>query len=370
LKNWQTYAALYFMKHKKFIGVKTTRIYCLPSCPAKAPLSKNIVYFETPRQAERDGFRPCKRCFPDFPPGKWIDNGASVILTPPKEFDFIQCLKFLARSFKEPCHSVAEDNLFKLLKIDHKPIVLKIHKSDKNNLCIDFLTPRPKKSIRAMVAKYVWQWFDLETNLKPFYRMAKEDPILKHIAKKFYGLRILVIHDLFEALCWAIIGQQINLEFAYTLKQRFVETFGEKFFYEEKIFYLFPTPQSISQQAVTDLKGLQFTGKKSEYIIELARKITNEELTKNALRNDDHFETARKKLIALRGVGKWTVDYVCLRCLKDPTAFPVDDIGLQNAVKQQLGLNEKPTVDSTLRYAAGWENWQAYAAFYLWRSLI
>lgn len=358
------------MKHKKFIGVKTTGIYCLPSCPAKAPLPENIVYFETPRQAERNGFRPCKRCFPDFPYGKWMDKGSSVFLKLPKEFDFSQCLKFLARSFKEPCHTVEGGTLFKLLKFDEKPILLKIQSTDDGYLGIDFLTPRPKKSIRAMVAKYVWQWFDLETNLKPFYRMAKNDSVLKHIAKKFFGLRILVIHDLFEALCWAIIGQQINLEFAYTLKQRFVENFGEKFHYDRKIFYLFPTPQTISQQAVGDLKRLQFTGKKSEYIIELTGKFKNNEISKMDLLNDDSLEKAREKLMHLRGIGKWSADYVCLRCLGDPAAFPVDDIGLQNAVKQQLGLKDKPPADRMIRYASGWKNWQAYAAFYLWRSLI
>jgi len=358
------------MKHKNLIGVKTTKIYCLPSCPAKAPLPENVVYFETAGLAEHNGFRPCKRCFPDFPYGKWLDKGASVFLSAPKEFDFSQCLKFLARSFKEPCHSVERDTLFKLLKIDDKPILLKIQRSYDSYVGIDFLTPHPKKSIRARVAKYVWQWFDLETDLKPFYRMAKKDPILKHIAKKFFGLRILAIHDLFEALCWAIIGQQINLEFAYTLKERFVENFGEKFHFDKTVFYLFPTPQTISQQAVSDLKRLQFTGKKSEYIIELANKFTNNEITKNALLNEDHFETARRKLMALRGVGKWSADYVCLRCLGDPAAFPVDDIGLQNAIKRQLGLDKKPTTDEILRYSAGWKNWHAYAAFYLWRSLI
>ena len=219
----------YIMKHKKFIGVKTTKIYCLPSCPAKAPLPENIVYFETAKQAEHHGFRPCKRCFPDFPYGKWIDKDSSVFLTLPKEFDFSQCLKFLARSFKEPCHAVEDDTLFKLLTFDDEPVLLKILCHNKSVLCIEFLTPRPKKSIRAKAARFVWEWFDLETNLKPFYRMAKKDPVLKHITKNFFGRRILVIHDLFEALCWAIIGQQINLAFAYTLKKRVVQTFGEKF---------------------------------------------------------------------------------------------------------------------------------------------
>jgi DNA-3-methyladenine glycosylase II len=56
--------------------------------------------------------------------------------------------------------------------------------------------------------------------------------------------------------------------------------------------------------------------------------------------------------------------------LKDPTAFPVDDVGLQNAVKQQLGLSEKPTADDISRFSDRWQNWQAYTTFYLWASLI
>jgi DNA-3-methyladenine glycosylase II len=358
------------MKPTRLIGVKTTGIYCLPSCPAKAPLPENIVYFETPKQAERSGFRACKRCFPDFPYGKWTDKGSSVFLKPPNEFKFSQCLKFLNRSSKEPCHAVEGDTLVKLLKFDDQPTLLKIHSPNNKYLCIDFLTPRPKKSIRSRAAKYVWDWFDLETDLKPFYRMAKRDPVLKNIAEDYYGLRKITIGDLFEALCWAMIGQQINLAFAYTLKKRFVESFGEKFCFHKNMFFLFPSPQTISQLTVADLRRLQFTGRKSEYIIELAGKIENGSLSKNVLLNEDRFETARKKLIALRGVGKWTAEYVCLRCLKDPTAFPVDDIGLQNAIKQQLGLNEKPTNAEILRYASAWKNWQAYATFYLWSSLI
>ncbi len=106
--------------------------------------------------------------------------------------------------------------------------MLKIHSPDNKHLCIDFLTPRPKKSIRARVAKYVWDWFDVDTDLRPFYRMANKDPVLKHVAEDLYGLRMITVGDLFEAICWAMVGQQINLAFAYTLKKRLDESFGEK----------------------------------------------------------------------------------------------------------------------------------------------
>ncbi len=355
--------------HKKLVGVKTTRIYCRPVCPSKAPLPENIVYFDTAAQAERSGYRACKRCFPDFPADNWDDRGNSAYLKLPKEFDFAKCLKFLNRSPREPCHFINKSTLFKLVKIEENPILIKIRLQNQGFLLIEFLTKHPKKSIRAKVAHYVWNWFDLETDLKPFYRMAKKDPVLKKAAAKYNGLRILSIPDLFEALCWAIMGQHINLNFAYILKKRFVESFGEGLSYGDRIFYLFPTPEVIAKQTVSHLRKLQFTEKKSLYIIELANKMKDGSLSKQSLLNLNSFDLAKTELMRLHGVGKWTAEYVCLRCLKDPTALPVDDVGLQNAIKQQLGLKEKPSVDDIYKFSECWQNWQAYAAFYLWNTL-
>ena len=77
---------------------------------------------------------------------------------------------------------------------------------------------------REKVALYIWEWFDLGQNIEGFYQLASKDNILKELTKRYDGLRIVGIPDLFEALVWAIIGQQINLTFAYTLKKRFVNT--------------------------------------------------------------------------------------------------------------------------------------------------
>lgn len=358
------------MKENYLVGVKTTKIYCLPSCSARMPLPHNVVNFKSAAQAERSGFRPCKRCFPDFPYGKWVDAGTAVLLMPPAEFDFLQCLKFLGRSALEPCHAIENDALFKLEQFDGEIVLMKIRGVGGNRLSIEFITRRPKKSIRAQVAKYVWQWFDLDTDLRPFYRMARKDPVLQNIAANFYGLRIITISDLFEALCWAIIGQQINLTFAYTLKKRFVETYGQKFCMDGKNYYLFPKPQAIAKASIAELKGLQLTAKKSEYIIETAKKFIAGDLSKKCLLAEDGFNTARDRLMQLHGVGQWTVDYVSLRCLRDPAAFPVHDVGLQNAVRRQLGLSHKPTADDISKFSGSWQNWQAYATFYLWASLI
>jgi len=316
------------------------------------------------------GVKTTRICFPDFSVEKSDDGRTSVFLRPPKEFDFAKCLSFLARSSEEPCHLVNQNILYKLLKFEGNLLLLKIRLRNRTSLSIEFLTKHPQRSIRAKVAKYIWNWFDLETNLKPFYRMAKNDAVLKHIADKYYGLRMVSIPDLFEAICWAVMGQHINLNFAYILKKRFVESFGERFRIADRVFYLFPTPEIIAKQTVSRFRQLQFTAKKSSYIIELAKKMKDGTLSKNTLLKKDSVKSAKEELMRLHGVGKWTAEYVCLRCLKDPAAFPVDDVGLQNAIKRQLRLSAKPSVDEIYKLSRRWKNWEAYATFYLWNSLV
>ena len=199
--------------------------------------------------------------------------------------------------------------------------------------------------------------------------MAKNDPVLHQVAETCYGLRLVSIPDLFEATCWAVMGQHINLNFAYRLKKRFVESFGERFRIDDRVFYLFPTPKLIAEQTVQRFRQFQFTAKKAEYVLEIAKKVADGTLSKNILLKKASFKSAKKELMRLHGVGKWTAEYVALRCLKDPAAFPVADVGLQNAIKGQLGLKAKPSVDDIYKYSKGWKNWQAYATFYLWNAL-
>ncbi len=115
---------------------------------------------------------------------------------------------------------------------------------------------------------------------------------------------------------------------------------------------------------------LQFTGKKSEYIIGLAEQIAAGNLSKESLLEKNDYHEAKNALVKIRGIGPWTANYVLMRCLGDPSAFPIEDIGLHNAIKLQLNLEQKPTLEEIRKLAAGWTNWQAYATFYLYRSLL
>lgn len=298
----------------------------------------------------------------------WINHGSFIEIIPPSDFNFKECLVFLGRSDHEILHRISDGHLFKLIKIEGELVLLKIEEIS-NLIRIEFPVKTPAPAVLERVAAYVWEWFDLNHELASFYEMASKDKVLHTISNQYRGLRIIGIPDLFEALTWAVLGQQINLTFAYTLKKRFVEQFGESLTFEGNTYWLFPAYEAIAPISVEELKKLQFTTRKAEYIIGIAQLMSSGQLTKVTLLELQNYQQVKKALMAIRGVGAWTADYVMMKSLHCTSAFPIADVGLHNAIKLQLGLERKPALEEIEELAKTWEGWQAYATFYLWRSL-
>ena len=114
---------------------------------------------------------------------------------------------------------------------------------------------------------------------------------------------------------------------------------------------------------------LSISRRKAEYLIEVASQMEQGELSKESLLQLDSPEDIEKKLCKSRGIGPWTANYVMLRCLRIPSAYPVGDAGLQNAVKQRLQMDRKPSYEELYSLAENWKAWEAYATFYLWNGL-
>lgn len=285
----------------------------------------------------------------------------------PNEFDFQQCLVFLTRSEQEVMHQVRDSFLYKLIKIDQEFVLCKISYQS-HVLLVHLLLNVHTKNIQEAVVAYIREWFDLDRDLRDFYLLSLEDKVLQEIVPTYFGLRIIGIPDLFEALTWAVIGQQINLAFAYTLKKRFVERFGESLSFEGITYWLFPSPDVISNLQVQQLIDVQFTRRKAEYIIDIAKAIANGQLTKQMLLQQG-VQQMTETLLSLRGIGAWSANYVMMKCLHHASAFPIADVGLQNALKRELKLERKPTVEEIKEVSKNWGGYEAYATFYLWQSL-
>ena len=293
-----------------------------------------------------------------------------MILNTPKDFSFAECLVFLNRSDNECLHSVEGNKLRKLLKVRNKLYLIEISADGKKHLRVEFLNRKPDELAEAYTAEFVKEWFDLNYDMKPFYAIAEKDVLLKDLVREFHGLRLVGIPDFFEAISWAIIGQHINLGLAYSMKRKFVEAFGEALWYENRTYWLFPEAENIAKISVDDLMMMQFTRKKAEYLIGIAEKIVNDELNVDKLNSLVNYEDVKKQLVKLKGIGNWSADYVLMKYFRFPEAFPIEDVGLHNAIKQRLNLKNKPAVEKIRELAFNWRGYEAYATFYLWRSLV
>jgi DNA-3-methyladenine glycosylase II len=295
----------------------------------------------------------------------------TLLLEPPLEFRLEENLAYLARSPNECLYQVADGTITRCIPVgQHKPIVSISSEPDgRVRVRIMAVAPAFLPFVRDAIAGYIAEWFDWETDLAPFYRMAVQDPLLSGPAEQFYGLRLIGVTDLFEALSWAILGQQINLTFAYTLKRRVVERFGSFAAHDGSRYWIFPTPETIAALRTEDLAVLQTTTKKAEYLIGVARLMADGHLTKEGLLTSGGLEAAENRLTGIRGIGPWTAHYVAMRCLRFRSAFPIQDVGLQLAIKALLGIDRKPTLAEVRSYAASWTGWESYATFYLWRTL-
>ncbi|WNN74241.1 DNA-3-methyladenine glycosylase [Lysinibacillus capsici] len=300
----------------------------------------------------------------------WHDVDDVMIITLPANFDMNANLGYLTREKNECLYEIENNIITKVIAIGEMQSLVQISVIDNQQMVVQFLNgSRPiEKGEREKIATYILEWFDLDNDLTPFYEMANADPLLKIPAQKFYGLRVIGIPDLFEALCWGVLGQQINLAFAYSLKRQFVESFGDSIEWNGKKYWVFPPYERIAQLEPTDLAAIKMTVKKSEYIIGIARLMANGELSKEQLKKMD-FKEAEKSLIKIRGIGPWTANYVLMRCLRFQTAFPIDDVGLINSIKTLRNMNQKPTKEEILALSIPWKNWESYATFYLWRVL-
>jgi DNA-3-methyladenine glycosylase II len=195
------------------------------------------------------------------------------------------------------------------------------------------------------------------------------EPLALKLVQHFNGLPVVQTVSPWEALVWAIIGQQINIAFAYRLKRAFVEAFGERVASNGHVHYRFPTLERIGElEHERDLRPLQFSRQKSRYIIELARSILTGELDFDEIATLDD-EAASLALQRQLGVGRWTAEYALLRGFGRRNVIPAGDAALKFAVGRHLGLGRLATEDEVRELAERWRPLRGEIAFLLWFSL-
>ena len=183
------------------------------------------------------------------------------------------------------------------------------------------------------------------------------------LAKGREGLRVLLTLDPFEALVWAILGQQVNLAFAYAMRRDLIRLAGTQ---AAEGLIAHPDAPRIAALSVEDLQALRFSRRKAEYLLHAASEVASGRLNLEAQLTATG---AAKVLTALRGCGPWTAQYVLMRGLGFRDGVPVGDAGLTLALQRRFGLEQRPDAAETLRLMAPFAPHRSLATFHLWASL-
>lgn len=201
---------------------------------------------------------------------------------------------------------------------------------------------------------------DLDADPSAIGRVLGADPSLAPLVELRPGVRLPGAWEPFELAVRGIIGQQVSVRAATTIAGRVAAAFGEPFEGGGGLTHLFPGPEALAGAA---LERAGLTRARAAAIRGLAAAVASGEVSLDAA--FDRTET-RARLLALPGIGPWTAEYVAMRGLRDPDAFPASDLGLRYA----LAANGRPaSAAEAAARAEAWRPWRAYAAIHLWLSL-
>jgi DNA-3-methyladenine glycosylase II len=164
--------------------------------------------------------------------------------------------------------------------------------------------------------------------------------------------------DAYGALLRAIVGQQLSTKAARTIYLRVLEIFDGKT----------PSPEQLLGASEGDLRGAGLSGRKVEYVQDLARHVLSGELELDRL-DELGDEEAIEEIVAVRGLGRWTAEMFLLFHLRRPDILSGGDLGIRKAVGIECGLAEMPSPQETVEIGERWKPHRSLASLYLWESL-
>jgi DNA-3-methyladenine glycosylase II len=207
--------------------------------------------------------------------------------------------------------------------------------------------------------------FSAGHDLRLFRAQVSDDPLMSRLEAAHRGLRLARWATLFEALLNSILLQQIATSVAWTFRRRVVERFGEHVVVAGRKFYAFPRPQVIARASVEELRALGLSGAKAQGVIDLSRAVESGALDGEALAREDN-ETVIARLCALRGVGRWTAEWVLMLHFGRTDVFAAADLFLRGAFVKYYNDGE-PLSEREIRARAGerWGAWGSYVALYM-----
>ena len=307
------------------------------------------TYGRAPRELRRNGV------------AKEIDDSGAIRLRLPyaPPYDWQAILDFLRQRAIPGVEATTTDTYRRTIALDDAVGSFAVSIDTRKNRLLATINLSYVRGLASIVAR-LRRLFDLDADTASIEAHLGQDPRLAPIVAVRPGLRVPGAWDSFELAVRAILGQQVSVAGARTLAARLAEAFGRIMpSGTNGLSRLFPTPAALADE---DLSVIGIPRARANSISALARAVLDDP---DLLQPFGTLEETEKRLCALRGIGPWTAQYIAMRALSAPDAFPTGDIGVLRALEMD---GKRPSATEASRMAEGWRPWRAYAVLHLWHK--
>jgi DNA-3-methyladenine glycosylase II len=259
------------------------------------------------------------------------------------------------------------DTYRRVLVVDGRPLevaVTQVEPPDSPRLSVMVTGADVDSKIKKQVITLLNHMLGFQIDLSGFYRFALHQAKLGPLARRFRGMRPPRFPSVFETLVNATACQQMSLTVGILLLNRLAETSGLPVGNQGAVSHAFPRPQDLARFEPQLIASLGFSRQKVRAMIELAKAINAGQLSVEAL-TEVSDEAAMANLQELRGVGRWTAEYVLLRGLGRWHIFPGDDVGARNNLTRWLGIREDLDYEGVRRVLLRWRKFGGLIYFHL-----
>ncbi len=288
--------------------------------------------------------------------------GLTVQLPYRPPFDFSALLTFFRARAIPGVEVVGDSSYARSVVIDGAHAVIEFCDDGSNVL----LTVRGAETRSLLpIIQRARSMFDLDASPDDVEHVLSRDKHLKRLLSGLPGIRVPGAWDGFELTIRAVLGQQVSVAAATTFAGRLAARYGDTLNVVGSELAaaptrIFPRPEKLLRARLGDLGIIR---SRADTIRRVAKAVTDGTISFDAAQDIDEF---CRSLVAIKGIGEWTAQYVAMRALKYPDAFPHTDLGLLRAFDTADGERIKPAALS--ERAEAWRPWRAYAALLLWSS--
>lgn len=299
-------------------------------------------------------------------------NCAQIELTPPAPYDFAWACAWLRTSSSAILEDVDSEGIYRrAVHLRGHDVLLELRSTGIEGaprLILTVLGHGLEGYVVESAVSSIRRIFQLDSDCDAFLAAAGGDPVLAALAGRFSGFRPVLIASPYEALVWAILGQQVNITFARALKRTLMSLCARQLTYAGRSYPIFPDPDAVAALDPALLRTHHFSRQKASYVVELSRAVASGALDFDAIAAMA-YDDALQALTRFRGIGRWTAEYVVMRGLGHPDSIPATDMGLRAVMGRAYGLGRTATEAEVRALAGAWTGWRSWGAFCWWLAL-